>query len=258
MSGVLEAALWGLVGASALLLGAILAFSVKIPLRVRGWIQGFGAGVLFGAVAYELVEEAVQASAGGGAVGIGFALGAIVFYVGSVMIDSIPTKGDAPADAPAAPAGGQAAAGGTRRTAGLAVLLGTVLDGIPESVVLGLSFVPGEGVAAPILLAIFLSNVPEALSATEDLAESGFSRKRIMLIWVGVALSSAVAAGLGFAMIGVVGNGLIVATQAFAAGALVAMLAESMIPEAYETGGRPVGLATALGFALAAYLSLQP
>jgi zinc transporter, ZIP family len=251
VSGVLEAALWGLVGASALLLGAVLAFTVRIPLRVRGWIQGFGAGVLFGAVAYELVEEAVRASAGGSAVGIGFALGAIVFYVGSVLIDSIPTKAGASGDGPAA-------AGDSRRSAGLAVLLGTVLDGIPESVVLGLSFVPGEGVAAPILLAIFLSNVPEALSATEDLAESGFSRKRIMLIWIGVALSSAVAAGLGFAMIGVVGNGLIVATQAFAAGALVAMLAESMIPEAYETGGRPVGLATALGFALAAYLSLQP
>ena len=252
MSGALEAGLWGLIGASALVLGGLLAFTVHIPTRVRGLIQGFGAGILFGAVAYELVEEAVNAHAGGFAVGIGFGLGAVVFYLGSVLIDSIPAKGDEPD-----PDGGAGApATGDRRAAGLAVLLGTVLDGIPESVVLGLTFVPGAGVAAPILLAIFISNVPEAVSASEDLADSGFSRRRIMRIWIGVTLTSAVAAAIGFAMLGVVGPRLIVATQAFAAGALLAMLAETMIPEGYQNGGRPVGLATALGFALAASLSL--
>jgi len=248
MSGAVEAGLWGLVGASALVLGGLLAFTVHIPKRVRGLIQGFGAGVLFGAVAYDLVEEAVNAHAGGFAVGIGFGLGAVVFYVGSVLIDSIPSKNPDP--------GAGAPAEGDRRAAGLAVLLGTVLDGIPESVVLGLTFVPGAGVAVPILLAIFISNVPEAVSATEDLAASGFSRRRIMRTWIGVTLTSAAAAAVGFAMLDVVGPRLIVATQAFAAGALLAMLAETMIPEGYENGGRPVGLATALGFAVAASLSL--
>jgi ZIP family zinc transporter len=252
VSGILEATLWGFIGASALILGALLAFAVDIPIRVRGLIQGFGAGVLFGAVAYELVEEAVKQHAGGFAVGIGFGLGGLVFFVGSVLIDSMGSSGSVP------DTGAPASAGGARRSAGLAILLGTVLDGIPESLVLGLSFVPGAGVALPILLAIFISNVPEALSATEDLAESGVSRSRILRIWVVVALTSAVAAGVGFAMLDVVGTRLIVATQAFAAGALLAMLAESMIPEAYETGGRPVGLATCLGFALAAGISLQP
>ena len=255
MSGILEAALWGFIGASALIVGALLAFAFDIPVRVRGLIQAFGAGVLFGAVAYELVEEAVKQHAGGFAVGIGFGLGGLVFFVGSVLIDSIGSSGSSGADSAA---GDGTAAGGSRRSAGLAILLGTVLDGIPESLVLGLSFVPGAGVALPILLAIFISNVPEALSATEDLAESGYSRARVLGTWVAVAVSSAAAAGLGFAMLDVVGMRLIVATQAFAAGALLAMLAESMIPEAYETGGRPVGLATCLGFAVAAGMSLQP
>lgn len=249
MNPVFEAALWGLLGASALVLGAILAFAVDIPPKVRGLIQAFGAGVLIGAVAYELVEEAVRASVRGLDVGLGFALGAVVFFVGSVMIDRMPGSGSA--NARTIPSRRD------QRAAGLAILLGTVLDGIPESLVLGLSLVPGAGVALPILIAIFLSNVPESLAATEDLAASGLSRRRILRLWILVALASAGAAGLGYAMLEFAGPGLVVATQAFAAGALVAMLAESMIPEAYETGGRPVGLATALGFALAAYLSLQ-
>jgi zinc transporter, ZIP family len=248
MSDILAAALWGLIAASALLVGSLLAFAVDIPLRVRGLIQGFGAGVLFGAVAYDLVEEAVNASTGGFAVGMGFGLGAIAFFLGSVLIDRIGSSSGSAS-------GGPAAAGG-RRAAGLAILLGTVLDGLPESVVLGLTYVPGAGVSWSILLAVFLSNVPEALSATEDLADSGMSRRRILTIWTAVALTSAAAAGLGYAMLDVVGTRLVVGTQAFAAGALIAMLAESMIPEAYETGGRPVGLATALGFALAASLTL--
>ena len=103
MSGILEATLWGFIGASALILGALLAFAVDIPIRVRGLIQGFGAGVLFGAVAYELVEEAVKQHAGGFAVGIGFGLGGLVFFVGSVLIDSMGSSGGDPdAGAPAA------------------------------------------------------------------------------------------------------------------------------------------------------------
>jgi zinc transporter, ZIP family len=248
MSDILAAGFWGLVGASALLVGALVAFAVDIPIKIRGLIQGFGAGVLFGAVAYDLVEDAVDAQAGGFAVGFGFGLGAVVFFVGSVLIDRFGSRGSSSA--------GAAEAGGGRRAAGLAILLGTVLDGIPESIVLGLTFVPGAGATMSILLAVFVSNIPEALSATADLADSGTTRRRIMAIWIGVTLTSAAGAALGFAMLDLVEARLIVATQAFAAGALVAMLAESMIPEAYETGGRPVGLATALGFALAASLSL--
>jgi zinc transporter, ZIP family len=243
---VTEAALWGLAGASSLVLGALAAFAVNVPPRTQGLILAFGAGILFGAVAYELVEDAVEASMTGLDVAIGFAAGALVFYVGSVAIDRLSagavSRGLASRRDP--------------RTGGLATVLGAVLDGIPESIVLGLSLVPGAGVAFPVLVAIFLSNVPESLSATEDLVAGGFTRTRIVALWLLVALASGAAAAIGFALLDTAPSSVTVGMQAFAAGAILAMLAESMIPEAYEIGGRPVGLATALGFAVAAYLSL--
>jgi zinc transporter, ZIP family len=243
---VTEAALWGLAGASSLVLGALAAFAINVPPRTQGLILAFGAGILFGAVAYELVEDAVEASMTGLDVAIGFAAGALVFYVGSVAIDRLSagavSRGLASRRDP--------------RTGGLATVLGAVLDGIPESIVLGLSLVPGAGVAFPVLVAIFLSNVPESLSATEDLVAGGFTRTRVVALWLLVALASGAAAATGFALLDTAPSSVTVGMQAFAAGAILAMLAESMIPEAYEIGGRPVGLATALGFAVAAYLSL--
>ena len=242
---MIEAGLWGLAAASSLVLGAVVAFAVRIPGRIQGLVLAFGAGILFGAVAYELVEEAVETSMTGVDVAIGFAAGALVFFVGSLAIDRMS----------AASATGLASRRDPR-VGGLATVLGAVLDGIPESIVLGLSLVPGVGVAFPVLVAIFLSNVPESLSATEDLLAAGFTRSRVVGLWVVVAIASAAASGIGFALLDAASVSLVVGMQAFAAGAILAMLAESMIPEAYEIGGRPVGLATALGFAVAAYLSL--
>jgi len=242
-----EAGLWGLIAASSLILGALVAFAVNVPGRIQGLVLAFGAGILFGAVAYELVEDAAAASMIGIDVAIGFGAGAIVFYVGSVAIDRLSAgDGSSRLDSRRDP-----------RAGGLATVLGAVLDGIPESIVLGLSLVPGGGVGLPVLVAIFLSNVPESLSASEDLVAAGFTRLRIIGLWIIVALASAIAAGLGFALLDTAPVTLTVGMQAFAAGAILAMLAESMIPEAYEIGGRPVGLATALGFAVAAYLALS-
>jgi ZIP family zinc transporter len=244
---MLEAGLWGLIGASSLVLGAVVAFAFDIPARIQGLVLAFGAGILFGAVAYELVEDAAAASMIGLDVAIGFAAGAIVFYAGSVAIDRMSARGrDHRLESRRDP-----------RAGGLATVLGAVLDGVPESIVLGLSLVPGGGVGFPILVAIFLSNVPESLSASEDLLAGGFSRTRVVGVWIVVAIASAIAAGLGFALLDSAPLPLIVGMQAFAAGAILAMLAESMIPEAYEVGGRAVGLATALGFAVAAYLALS-
>ena len=141
------------------------------------------------------------------------------------------------------------------RTDGLAVVLGSVLDGIPESIVLGASLIGGAGVGIPVLVAIAISNVPEGLSATEDLNAAGFSRRRIVGLWLAVVVASTLAAGLGFALLSSSGPNVTAFVNAFAAGAILAMLAESMIPEAHEIGGRAVGLATSLGFAVASSLS---
>jgi ZIP family zinc transporter len=152
---VIEAAFWGGLGAAALLVGALVAFSLDVPKRTQGLILAFGAGTLIGAVAYELVEEAVAISVGGIDVAIGFGLGAIVFYLGSIGIDrmspvrqeGMPSKRDP-------------------RTSGLALVLGAVLDGIPESIVLGLSLVGGEGISVAVLVAVLISNFPEGLSSS--------------------------------------------------------------------------------------------
>jgi ZIP family zinc transporter len=243
---MIEAAFWGGLGAAALLVGALVAFRFDVPKRTQGLILAFGAGTLIGAVAYELVEEAVAISVGGIDVAIGFGLGATVFYLGSIGIDrmspvrqeGMPSKRDP-------------------RTSGLALVLGAVLDGIPESIVLGLSLVGGEGISIAVLVAVLISNFPEGLSASGDLAAAGLPRPRIISLWVLVVGASALAASIGFGVLGQMGPHIVVLLNSFAAGAILAMLAESMIPEAYEQGGRAVGLATALGFAIAAALSFQ-
>ena len=243
---MIEAAFWGGLGASALLLGAVIAFLFDVPKRIQGLILAFGAGTLIGAVAYELFEEAVQLSVAGVDVAIGFGLGATVFYVGSLAIDRMSPVGPDGMPSKRDP-----------RTGGLALVLGAVLDGIPESVVLGLSLLAGEGVSVAVLAAVFISNVPEGLSASEDLSAAGTQRRNILGLWAIVVLASTVASAIGYGVLGQMGPHVVVLLDSFAAGAILAMLAESMIPEAYEEGGRAVGLATTFGFAIAAALSFQ-
>jgi len=180
-------------------------------------------------------------------VAAGFGAGAVVFFLGSVGIDRLSS---------AEPSGGMPSRRDPRGV-GAALVLGTILDGIPESIVLGLSLVAGGAVGVPVLVAVAVSNVPEGLSATEDLVESGLGSARVLALWSAVVGASAIAAAVGYGVLGGMGTTVVVTVQAFAAGAIVAMLAESMIPEAHEIGGRAVGLATALGFAVAAYLSLR-
>lgn len=237
---MIEAAGWGALGASSLLLGALVAFRVRMRRRTLAMVMAFGSGVLISAVAYELVEEAVRVSANGLAVAAGFAGGALVFFAGDELIERRAGEG-----------------GG-----GLAIVLGAVLDGIPESVVIGISLIEGDSVSVAVLVAVFLSNVPEAISASTDLVDGGWSRRSVALLWSVVVLASAVSALLGFVLLQDAPGSWVAAIQAFAAGAILTMLADEMIPEAYRearssTHRKAVGLATALGFAVAAALSFS-
>lgn len=237
---MIEAAGWGALGASSLLLGAAIAFRVRLRRRTLAMVMAFGSGVLISAVAYELVAEAVRVSANGLAVGAGFAGGALVFFAGDELIER------------------RAGGGG----GGLAIVLGAVLDGIPESIVIGISLIEGGSVSVAVLVAVFLSNVPEAISASTDLVEGGWPRRSVALLWSVVVLASAVSALLGFVLLQDAAGSWVAAIQAFAAGAILTMLADEMIPEAYRearssTHRKAVGLATALGFAVAAALSFN-
>ncbi len=235
---MLDAMWWGAVAAASLLLGALITFVVRVPERLQGLVLAFGAGVLMSAVAYELVGDALQQDLGSPLIAIGFAAGALTFFTGSEVLS-------------------RAGGGRGERSQGPAIVLGAVLDGIPESLVLGLSLVGGAGVSVPILAAVLISNIPEAIGASADLAADGMPRRRILALWTVVVLASGVAAGLGFLLLHDAGAEVVASVQTFAAGAIIAMLAESMMPEAYRVGGRAVGLATALGFALAALLSFS-
>ena len=234
-----EALLWGLVAGSSLAVGGALALSLPISRLVLGLVMAFGAGVLISAVAYELVDEAVTTSAGSGGVALGLFAGALTFFVGDAIIDRL-------GGAERKDSGGGQAAGSAP-----AIVLGIVLDGVPETAVIGLSLLGGGGVSTAVIAAVFISNVPESIAATSGLAASGWRPRRIMLLWAGVGLVCALAAPAGYGLFDDAAGRTVAFVQAFAGGAILTMLADTMMPEAFAHGGRLVGLATTLGFAVA-------
>ncbi len=224
------------------MVGGALALNVKLTPRRVGLVMGFGSGVLISAVAFELFEQAAE-KAESNAYIVGIFAGSATFFVGDWLIDRM--GGEHRKSMQPKAAGGVA----------LAIVLGIVLDGIPESAVIGLDLHGGEGVGAAFLVAVFLSNLPEAASATTGLAASGWSAMRIYGLWFLVALVAGLASALGYAIAGAAGAEVYAFILAFAAGAILTMLADTMMPEAFEQGGRAVGLLTTLGFALAFAIS---
>lgn len=261
---MLEAAWWGFVGGAALLVGALLGLYLKVGLRVIGLVMAFGAGVLISAVAFELTQEAYR-SAGSSAAALGLAAGSLTFFTGDWLIDrqgghrrKSPVHGGVRLPAPAADGGAADTAAGTTSGAaassGAALVLGALLDGIPESAAIGISLIGGGGVGVAVVVAVFLSNIPESMSATTGLKASGRSTRWILGLWSLVVASSTVSAALGYALLGGASEETVAFIQTFAAGAILTMLADTMMPEAVEHAGRLVGLLTVLGFAVAFFL----
>ncbi|MEJ7725536.1 MAG: ZIP family zinc transporter [Actinomycetes bacterium] len=232
---MLEATFWGFVGGFALLIGAAVGLVWRIPTRLVGLAMAFGAGVLISAVAFELVEEGFESS-GSLPVVLGLVAGALAFFAGDWVLDHLGARHRKRS--------GDQQSGGS----GGALVLGAMLDGIPESAVIGVSLVAGNGVGLPVVVAVFLSNVPEALSATSGLRKAGHSARWVLSLWLAVALVSAAAAAAGYGLLGGAAPATIAVVQAFAAGAILTMLADTMMPEAFEDAGSTVGLATCAGF----------
>ena len=224
---------WGAVAASSLVLGMLLGLARAWPGQLIGLVLSFGAGALISAVSFELFEEGVHVG-GATAVGIGLALGAVVYFVLARAVEHT------------GPGGG---GGGT------ALALGAFLDGIPEQTVLGIGLAAGKGVSIALLVAIFVSNLPEAIGSAVDMRASGAPVRQIRVLWIEVAIACALATPLGYVLAKATGGHFQALINGFAAGALLVMLVDSMIPEAAKKGGRVAGLATVLGFAVAAGLS---
>ncbi len=233
---------WGALAASSLVLGALLSFTRRWPARQIGLVLAFGAGALISAVSFELAQEGLEVG-GAGATGIGLGVGALTYYA----LDGVIAR--------------RCSTGRGRRgrpqgsDTGTALALGAFLDGIPEQAVLGIALATEGGVGVALLLAIFVSNLPEALGSADQMREAGRSRETILRLWLAVAAicTAATVAGYGLADAG--SGDLRAGIDGFAAGALLVMLIDSMIPDARTEGGRAAGLVTVLGFAVAAGLS---
>jgi ZIP family zinc transporter len=234
---------WGFLAASSLIVGGAVALHWSIGARTLGLVMAFGSGVLISAVAFELVQEAWDKEGGRTSVALGLFAGSLTFWAGDLVIDRM--------------GGGDRKRSGGRQAEGspLAIVLGTVLDGVPESLVLGLTIVVDGSVSAAFLVAVALSNVAESIAATIGLAQAGWSRGRVLLLWLGVALSLGLAALVGFAVFDSVSHGVVAFVLSFAGGAILTMLADTMMPEAFEHGGKLVGVATTFGFAVAFAIS---
>jgi ZIP family zinc transporter len=239
---VLEAAFWGLVTAGSLLVGAAIALVLRPSPRLVGLTIAFGAGALVAAVAYELVLEAFETSSSGAAAG--FVVGALTFYVGDLLIDRRGGHDRKSMERESGLAGGAGA-----------IVLGTVLDGIPESFVLGASLQTDGEVPVAVVVAVFVSNVPEALSATTGLRTAGWSSGRLLEMWSKVVAVSVLAAVAGWLVLDSMAASNGAFALGFAGGAVLVMLADTLFPEAIELGGREAGLLTALGFAVGFSLS---
>ena len=221
---------WGLLAASSLALGALIGLARPWPRKAVGLVLGFGAGALISAVSFELAEDGVKI-AGGLPVAIGLGVGALTYFVASGRV---------------------AAMGG-----GGALALGAFLDGIPEQMVLGIGLASGDEVSIGLLAAIFVSNLPEGIGGATELKAAGRSRKQVLRLWLAVAVACSLATPLGYALIDITSDEFQGGINGFAAGALLVMLVDSMIPDATEQAGRTTGLVTALGFAVGAGLSFN-
>ena len=238
----IEAGLWGLLGGAALVLGALVAWFVRVPQPVIASVMAFGSGVLVSAVAFDLVAEAAD-TGGLGPTAIGF-LGGALAYVGANA--ALAQRGARHRKRSGGQPSEEEQAG-----SGAAIAVGALLDGVPESVVLGLGLIGGGGVSLSVLAAVFISNVPEGLSSAAGMKSSGRSARYVFGIWGGIAVISGLAALFGYLGLGNAAPELIAVITAVAAGAILTMVADTMIPEAFEETRTWTGLITTVGFLVA-------
>ncbi len=247
MHGMLQAGFWGFTAGAALLIGAAIAYFFHIPQRIIAGIMAFGSGVLISALSFELMDEAFK-TGGFDSTAIGFVSGAAVFTLANWILEKQGAKHRKRS-------GSQQPSQQENSSSGLAIAIGALLDGIPESIVIGLSLLNSGAVSMAVVVAVFLSNIPEGISSAAGMKKAGRSAGYIFGVWVGIALISGLAAMIGYSVAQDFTPDIIAATTAVAAGAILAMLVDTMIPEAFEDAHTFAGLITVAGFLASFMLS---
>jgi zinc transporter, ZIP family len=248
ISPSLQAGLWGLLAGAALIVGAAIAWFVRVPGRLIAGVMAFGSGVLISALAFELMDEAYRRG-GLDSTGFGFIGGAAVYTLANWVLAKHGAKHRKRS------AAGKQPSEKDHEGSGAAIAIGALLDGIPESMVIGLSLLQGGAVSLVAVIAIFLSNIPEGLSSAAGMKKAGRSSTYVFGVWIAITVASGIAAWVGYTLFRGVSPELVAATTAVAAGAILAMLADTMIPEAFEQTHNAAGLITVAGFFAAFVLS---
>ena len=221
---MLQAFALGAIAQSSLLLSGILPFFLRIPDRIVGILAGVGAGALIAAVAFDLVPEAIT----GREVALWFLIGAAIFVVADRIIEE---------------RFGEGGAGGA-----LGIVLGSVVDGVPESLIFGIQLAAGLPISIAFLAAVLVSNVPQALAPSAELIGSGWRAGRMIAMWGSVVLACGVASAIGWLLASNIDTVTGARAAAIAAGGLLAMLTGSLVPFAYQKGGAGAALGTVVGF----------
>lgn len=247
LTSIAVSLLWGFVASIPLLLGCILALTTKLSKKTIAVIMAFGSGVLVASLAFSLIEEAFEMSQSIPSVIIGFISGGLAYTIANYSLDKRTSKGNI---RHRKKSHGTDVGGGN--APGLAILVGSVMDNIPENMALGISLALGGSVDIVLLIAIFISNFPEGLSSSEGMESNGRSRRSILILWIVAVFIGTISSAIGFTLSSYTEPSVLAIALSFAAGAILVMLAESMIPVAYEEGGATrTGIAIMVGFSLA-------
>ena len=243
MPSIWYALLWGGVAGFSLLIGAVMQLSGRFSSRFISLVMALGGGVLIALVALELMEESFHLG-GHWAAGVGVMTGALTFFSADLYLSRRGARHRKEAQGqPSSP------------QSGLTLFVGSLLDSVPEAVAIGVSLLKGGAMGWVLVVGIFLANVPEGLSATSGMLRAGRTRGFVLGLWGAAVLLTAVASMLGFVLLARVPPEYVGLTQSFASGAILAMLASTVFPEAFKEGGPVVGLLTATGFLIAFFLS---
>ena len=246
---MITAAVYGMLASSGLLVGALIGILSTPPRRLVAAVTAFGSGVLVSALSFDLMGEAFALGSPTFVI-VGFLAGALLFVIADLILERIAARALRRDEEDGDPRGVTPAA-----TGGVALLIGAVLDGVSENTAIGISLAADPSLGLVLLVAVFLGNVPESLGSAVGMRHAGCSRRHILTVWGAAAAACTLASIVGYALLGGLSANLTGALLAVAAGGILAMLADTMMPQAFEDGGPVIAMATAGGFACAFRLS---